>query len=150
MHLLQLTPAEAAFLAASPGDLHARLTRKLGTMLSARLRLPVSLVSCPAHLPAAAAAWPEWQPDPALTTLWLTRRLGGSRVMGQVAFVSPGLIHALDQALAECWLDEPKQALPAALAWHISTDLAQATLGVRLPPDSTDLTRWARELVRHG
>lgn len=150
MRLLQLTPAETAFLATPSGAFHARLTRKLGLMLSARLRLPVGLAACPAHLPAADAARPEWQPDCALSTLWLTRRLGGSRVMGQVSYVPPALIHALDQALAECWLDEARHAAPAALAWRIGADLAQATLGVRLPPHSTDLTRWARELIRHG
>jgi hypothetical protein len=57
MRLHALTPAERAFLtepAAGTGDLPARLTRKLAATLSARLRLPVSLVLQPAAAPTGA------------------------------------------------------------------------------------------------
>lgn len=154
MRLLALTPAELAFLttpAAGPDDLPARLTRKLATTLSARLRLPVSLALQPTAAPADAPETPTWQPDDALATLWLTRRLGGQRVLGATTFVPASLIHTLDAVLAEGWLDERGQAmLPAALAWHLHADLTQATLAVQLPHHTTDMTRWARGVIRHG
>ncbi|MBU1395246.1 MAG: hypothetical protein KKE84_03775 [Gammaproteobacteria bacterium] len=154
MHLQELTPAETAFLtapAAAADDLQARLTRKLAATLSARLRLPVRAVALPVDVGADAAAFPTWQPDAALASLWLTRRLGGRRVMGTTPFVPHTLIHTLDAALAECWLDAAAQAtLPAALAWNITTGSTQATLAVRLPHPTTDMTRWARGVIRHG
>ncbi|PKO73803.1 MAG: hypothetical protein CVU23_00815 [Betaproteobacteria bacterium HGW-Betaproteobacteria-17] len=154
MHLQELTPAETAFLtapAAAADDLQARLTRKLAATLSARLRLPVEARPMPADAGADAAACPTWQPDVALASLWLTRRLGGQRVMGATPFVPHTLIHTLDVALAECWLDAATQAtLSAVLAWHITTGSTQATLVVRLPHPTTDMTRWARGVIRHG
>ena len=154
MQLLQLTPAEIAYLtlpAVSEG-LQARLTRKLAATLSARLRLPVQVTEMtppPEH--AAELAAPAWQPGAALSALWLTRRLGGQRVMGASPFVPHGLIRTLDAVLAECWLDDTKQTgLPAALAWHLETGIAQATLAVQLPPPTIDMTRWARGVIRHG
>ena len=42
--------------------------------------------------PADAPATPSWQPDAALATLWLTRRLGGQRVMGATSFVPHTLL----------------------------------------------------------
>src|SRR5512147_2474846 len=154
MELLDLTPAEIAFLTAPappPDGLPARLTRKLAATLSARLHLPVQARSCPAPEPAVAPAAPVWQPDPALTNLWLTRRLGGRHVAGTAPFVPGTCIRTLDAVLAECWLDAPPQdALSAALAWQITTDLTQATLAVQLPRSTTDMARWAREVIRHG
>jgi len=158
MRLLELKPAEIAFLAAPPAtfdSLQARLTRKLAATLSARLRLPVQAMAQPPMLVQAEAAdapsSPTWQPDAALASLWLIRRLGGQRVMGTTSFVPHTLLHTLDAALAECWLDAAAQArLPAVLAWQITADITQATLAVRLPHPTTDMTRWARGVIRHG
>lgn len=154
MRLLQLTPAETAFLTApvaARDPLQARLSRKLAATLSARLRLPVEARAMPVDAPADAATSPTWQPDAALASLWLIRRLGGQRVMGTTAFVPHTLIHTLDAALAECWLDPAAQAsLPAALAWRITAAHTQATLAVRLPPHTNDMTRWARGVIRHA
>jgi hypothetical protein len=153
MRLHALTPVELAFLTAPAGahDLPVRLTQKLAATLSARLRRPLVLVQQADAVPAAAAATPAWQPDAALATLWLTRRLGGQRVTGATPFVPRSLIHTLDAALAEGWLDGAGQdVLPAALAWQITTDLSQATLALQLPHDTSDMTRWARGVIRHG
>lgn len=154
MRLHELTPAEMAFLtapAAEPDGLSARLTRKLAATLSARLRLPVSLVLQPLAAAGNAPATPTWQPDAALATLWLTRRLGGQRVTGTTPFVPRTLINTLDAVLAESWLDGAGQAAqPAALAWQISADLTRATLAVQLPHPPTDMTRWARGVIRHA
>jgi hypothetical protein len=156
MQLLQLTPAEIAYLTTPPAvsdDLPTRLTGKLAATLTARLRLPVQAVAM-AHTMApatAAPAMPVWQPDAALATLWLTRRLGGQRVMGSAPFVPQGLIRTLDAALAESWLDGAAQAaLPPVLAWRITTGLTQATLALQLPHRIIDMTRWARGVIRHG
>jgi hypothetical protein len=152
--LLELTPAEVAFLTASHAQtdgLQVRLTRKLAATLTARLRLSVQAISQPAVARVEPTAIPGWQPDAALATLWLTRRLGGQRVAGAASFVPHTLLHTLDTALAECWLDAPPEArLPAALAWQIASDSTQATLAVQLPHHTTDMTRWAREIIRHG
>ncbi|HMA11840.1 MAG TPA: hypothetical protein VKO83_08125, partial [Steroidobacteraceae bacterium] len=121
MRLHPLTPDELAFLtapAAGPDDFAAQLTRKLAATLSARLHLSVSLVlqtvAATADAPAPAPETPIWQPDAALATLWLTRRLGGQRVTGATPFVPRSLLHTLDAALAEGWLDGAGQAvLPA-------------------------------------
>lgn len=154
MRLVELTSAEIAFLAVPPAasdSLQARLTRKLAATLSARLRLPVQAMAMPAAAPAAAPAFPVWQPDAALASLWLIRRLGGQRVMGTISFVPHTLIHTLDAALAECWLDAVAQAsLPAAMAWQVTAVHTQATLAVQLPQHTTDMTRWARGVIRHG
>jgi len=154
MQLLQLTSAEIAFLtgpAAAPDALSARLTRKLATTLSARLRLPVELAARSVDAPADAPVFPRWQVDPALATLWLTRRLGGQRVMGASRFVPPTLIHTLDAALAESWLDAKSPAiLSSAMAWQITAAATRATLAVQLPPQTLDMARWAREVIRYG
>ncbi len=154
MQLLELTSAEIAFLKApsqASDGLAARLTRKLAATLSARLRLPVQAVAQPAPEPVDAPAAPAWQPDAALALLWLTRRLGGRHVSGRGVFVPDSLVRTLDAVLAECWLDAPGAAsLPPALAWHLSTELTLATLAVQLPHSPTDMTRWAREVIRHG
>lgn len=155
MQWLELSPAEIAFLTpqAGPSDsLPTRLTRKLAATLTARLRLPVRAQTTVAAdaAPADALATPIWHPDAALATLWLTRRLGGQRVMGATPFVPPTLIRTLDAALAESWLDAARTALPPALAWRLTTDSTQATLSVRLPHSTTDMTRWAREVIRYG
>ena len=154
MQLLDLTSAEVAFLTLPPiaaDSLQTRLTRKLAATLTARLRLPVQVMAQAATMPVDAPAMPIWQPDAALATLWLTRRLGGQRVTGTTSFVPPTLIHTLDTTLAECWLDVATQTvLPPALAWKITTDLAQAMLVVQLPHHTIDMTRWARGVIRHG
>ncbi|MHB1186515.1 hypothetical protein [Thiobacillus sp.] len=154
MQLLELTPAETAFLAPSslaPDSLQARLTGKLAATLSARLRLPVRLAAHAADAPAVVPAVPHWLPDAVLATLWLTRRLGGQRVMGSTPFVPPTLIQTLDAALAECWLDAKASAtLLSAMTWHITADSTQATLVLQLPHHAIDMTRWAREVIRHG
>jgi hypothetical protein len=156
MRLLELTPAEAAFLTPSSSaksvDGQARLTRKLAVTLTARLRLPVEATArtMAAEVSAVSPATPVWQPDAALATLWLTRRLGGRHVLGAASFVPQTLIRTLDAILAECWLDEGGSSLPAALAWHIAADSTQATLAMTLPLRATDMTRWAREVIRHG
>lgn len=161
MRLLELTPAEIAFLAAPPtasDSLQARLPGKLAATLSARLRLPVQAMAQPhmmvpaqaAATPLEAPASPAWQPDAALASLWLIRRLGGQRVMGATPFVPHTLIHTLDAVLAECWLDAPQASLPAALAWQITAAHTQATLAVQLPHHTIDMTRWARGVIRHG
>lgn len=158
MRLLELTPAEVAFLVAPPAasdTLQPRMSRKLAATLSARLRLPVQAMAMP-HVTAQAQvadapASPTWQPDAALASVWLIRRLGGQCVMGTISFVPHSLIHALDAVLAECWLDAAAQAsLPAALGWQITAVHTQATLVVRLPAHTTDMTRWARGVIRHG
>lgn len=152
MQLLDLSPDEIASLslpAAAAGALQQRLTRKLAATLAARLRLPVEMGEAAAA--GDAVPRPAWQPDAALATLWLTRRLGGRHVLGAAPRMPQMLIHTLDAVLAESWLDVPAQAvLPSALAWHLTCGRTQATLAVRLPHSSTDMTRWAREIIRHG
>lgn len=159
MQLLALTSAEIAFLTtpvetaadAAYDSFHLRFARKLAATLTARLHLPVHVqAASSAAAEPAPSVTPLWQPDTALATLWLTRRLGGQHVMGAASFVPRSLLHTLDAALAECWLDAPAQTPPPALAWQLACDLAQAGLAVQLPLHSTDMTRWARELIRHG
>lgn len=154
MQLLELSPAEIAFLAAPAAGcagLQERVGGKLAATLSARLRLSVQLADHPGDAPVAAPAVPHWLPDAALATLWLTRRLGGQRVTGEVDFVPPTLIRTLDAALAESWLDAKAHAAPPpALAWRITAASTQATLAVALPHHTIDMTRWAREVIRHG
>jgi hypothetical protein len=154
MQLLELSPAEIAFLtppAVASDSLQPRLTRKLEATLTARLHVPVRVTAQAADAPATAPAQPDWLPDPMLATLWLTRRLGGQRVTCASAFVPPGLIHALDAVLAECWLDARAPAAPpAVMAWDITAAHTRATLAVQLPHHTIDMTRWAREVIRHG
>lgn len=154
MQLLALTPAEIACLsapAAEPDQLSGRFTRKLALTLTARLHLPVQVHvhSVPSGVDPAPGS-PSWQPDTALSTLWLARRLGGQRVTGAASFVPKRLLLTLDAALAECWLDAPATRMPPALAWQITTALGQANLAVQLPLQPTDMTRWAREVIQHG
>lgn len=155
MQLLELTPAEIAFLSAPmvpPDGLPTRLGQRLAATLSARLRLVVRLQP-PTMMASAgdAPAQPRWQVDAALATLWLTRRLGGQRVLGTTSFVPQSLIQTLDGVLAECWLDAATHAgHPHALQWQFADDLIQAELGVQLPHDPAHLTRWAREVIGHA
>jgi hypothetical protein len=154
--LLELTPAETAFLTTSAGGaeaFQARLSRRLAATLTARLRLPVRATPQPAAASEGTPATPAWQPDAALCGVWLTRRLGGQHLMGSAsaAFVPHTLIRTLDAVLAESWLDAPTPAaLPPALAWRLATDFMQATLAVQLPHPPTDMTRWAQGVIRHG
>jgi hypothetical protein len=154
MKLLDLSPAEIAFLAmppVEPHDVQTRMSRRLGGMLTARLRLPVRAQAQTGIVSVDAPATPCWQPDAALATLWLTRRLGGQRVEGVASFVPRSLVQSLDALLAECWLDAAAPAtFPPSLAWHITTDSTLARLAVQLPRHTTDMTRWAREVIRHA
>ena len=154
MRLLELTPEEIAFLTAprdAPDNLQARVTRKLAATLTARLRLPVRLTAqAPAEALVDAPGMPCWQPDAACCALWLTRRLGGQGATGTTSLVPGTLLCTLDAVLAETWLDAAPATAPSALAWHIATDSTQATLAVQLPHSTTDMTRWAREVIRHG
>lgn len=154
MQLLELSPAEVAFLTSPPAAidrLQAHLTRRLAATLTARLRLPVEVAAQPVDAPVDAPLKPLWQPDAGLATLWLTRRLGGQHVTGATPFVPDTLIYTLDAALAESWLDAAAQATPAgAMAWRITADLTRATLVVHLPHTPTEMTRWARGAIRHG
>jgi hypothetical protein len=153
MPLHALTPAELAFLTAPEAcadDLGGRLTRRLAATLTARLRLPFRL-ELQTHVPPGGTPQvPAWQADSALATLWLTRRLGGRHVAGTAAFVPRSLIDTLDAALAEAWLDAPGQGAAAALAWRVQANDAQATLALHLPASPTEMTRWARGVIRHG
>lgn len=154
MQLLALTAAEIAFLNVpngAPAHLPERFARKLAAKLTACLRLPVQvhLQAIPAALELAPGSRPDWQPDDALSTLWLVRRLGGQRMTGIASFVPKGLLMGLDTTLAECWLDAPAMQLPPALAWQITTPLGDARLGVQLPAHSAAMTRWAREVISH-
>lgn len=154
MQLLELTPAEIAFLKtpASPaGDLPARLTRRLAATLSARLHLLVQAEIQPVPAPKTAPISPTWQPDAALAALWLTRRLGGRDAADSLSFVPGSFVRTLDAVLAESWLDAPvRDTLSQALAWRVTAGLTQATLTVLLPHSTTDMTRWAREIIQHG
>lgn len=154
MQLLELTAAETDFLKALPaatGHLQMRLTQRLAATLTARLRLPVQLHVRPAAGAADTQATPVWQVDAALATLWLTRRLGGKRVVGVASFVPRTLIRTLDEIMAECWLDGTEQgALPAALAWQLSAGHTQAGLAMHLPRHMTDMTHWAQGVIRRG
>lgn len=151
MQLLDLSAEECAFLAGpavAPSGLAPRLTRRLAATLSARLRMPVHATETGAPCPEAPG--PHWQPDEALAALWLTRRLGGRQVAGRAAGVPRGLLHTLDEVLAEAWLDAPVAALPPCLAWQIGAAATRSLLTLALPTDSRDMTRWAREVIRHG
>lgn len=154
MRLLELTPEETVFLTSPPaasGCVQARLTRRLAAVLTARLHLQVQTLEQAADAPGAAPEAPGWRVDAALATLWLTRRLGGQRLMGETPFVPPSLVQALDAALAECWLDTAADAAPpAAMAWQVTTASTQATLAVALPHHPIEMTRWAREVIRHA
>lgn len=152
MQLLDLSAEECAFLAGPPTapaeGLAPRLTRRLAATLSARLRMPVHASETGAPCPEAPA--PLWQPDDVLAALWLTRRLGGRHVAGQAAGVPRGLLQTLDAVLAETWLDAPVAGLPSCLAWQIGAAATRSLLTLALPTDSRDMTRWAREVIRHG
>jgi hypothetical protein len=154
MQWLELTSDEVEFLtlpSSAPDPFQARLTRKLAAMLTARLRLPVQVAAHPVTAPVDATGMPIWQPDAALATLWLTRRLGGWRATGTTSFVPPTLLHALDAMLAECWLDVSAQAMASpGMAWTIASDLIEARLAVQLPHHTIDMTRWARGVIQHG
>ncbi|MHB8759385.1 MAG: hypothetical protein ACYC5S_04590 [Thiobacillus sp.] len=155
MQLLDLSAEELAFLAGpavAPAGLAPRLTRRLAATLSARLRMPVHTTETGAPCPDVPG--PHWQPDDALAALWLTRRLGGRHVAGRAAGVPRGLLRTLDEVLAEVWLDAPVAApvaaLPSCLAWQIGAGAMRSLLTLALPTDSRDMTRWAREVIRHG
>lgn len=154
MQLLELTPAELTFLNGVPAAGHRaepRLTKHLTAVLSARLRLPVQLRAEPVVESGGMLPTPVWQPDSALASLWLTRRLGGQRVSGVASFVPRTLIQTLDEVLAECWLDRKEQGvLPATLVWHMTADTTQSRLAVKLPPHATEMTNWARGVIKHG
>lgn len=150
MKLLELTPAEVGFLAppiAVPDGLAGRLDRALTDTLWARLRCPVRLERVDFPSLAVASVAPIWQIDPVLAALWLTRRLGGHYDAGQIPFVPVSLRATLDAVLAERWLDGPQAECPIALAWRLTADGAQATLGLHLPRGTGEMGRWARQTI---
>lgn len=155
MQLQTLSPDELAFLTAPPTE-HAKcagadwLQGKLAATLAARLRRPVTLEATPAEARSATIEIPVWQPDAALATLWLTRRLGGTRAAGSTPFVPRSLIETLDAALAEAWLGNPQQPPAAPFAWVVTTTLGGGRLALQLPEDTSGLTRWARGVIRHA
>jgi hypothetical protein len=84
-----------------------------------------------------------------VAALWLSGRLGGrgaSGASGDAPFVSATLLRTLETVLAERWLDGPA-ALPAALGWRVD---GEGSLGVVLPRTVGEMTRWAREVIRHA
>lgn len=153
MQLLELTPVELAFLNAAPAataHTQQRLTHHLASVLTARLRLPVTLHEVLTPEPAHALSTPVWLPDAVLASLWLTRRLGGKQVSGVAPFVSHTLIQTLNEVLAECWLDgRIPNALPTALSWHLTADHMQARLAVQFPHHLSDMMNWARGVINH-
>lgn len=153
MQLLELTPAELAFLKTAPVATARtlRLTQRLASVLSARLRLPVALHAVLTPEPAPPESAPVWRPDAALASLWLTRRLGGKHVSGMAPFVPHTLIRTLNEVLAECWLDgSVPDAVPGAWAWQLMADRTQARLAVQLPHPLSAMTNWARGVIRHA
>ena len=134
-----------------PDPFQARLTRKLAAMLTARLRLPVQVAAQPVIAPVDATGCPAWQPDAALATLWLTRRLGGRRTQATTHFVPLSLLHALDAMLAECWLDVSAQAMPSP-GWRGRSQAISFRPGLPCSCRTTpiDMTRWARGVIQHG
>lgn len=151
MRLLELTQDERAWLAApltAEDGLAVRLERALENTLRARLRCAVRIEPLVAQPPAVAPAAPVWQIDGALAALWLVRRLGGRFTGGTAPFMPAGLRAALDEVLAERWLDRPEAGrTPAAFAWAITADGATATLGLELPRAARAMTGWARRIV---
>ena len=163
MQLLELTPAELAFFNPAPAvtapavteHTQQRLTHHLASVLTARLRLPVTLHAVLATEPARAQSTPVWFPDTVLASLWLTRRLGGKHVsgvavLGVAPFVPRTLIQTLNEVLAECWLDGSNpEAMPTALTWHLTADHKQARLAVQFPHHLSDMKNWARGVIKH-
>ncbi|NDP48409.1 MAG: hypothetical protein GZ085_08485 [Sulfuriferula multivorans] len=158
MQLLELTPAELTFLNTAPAvtapavteHTQQRLTHHLASVLTARLRLPVTLHEVLATDPARAQSTPVWFPDAVLASLWLTRRLGGKHVSGVAPFVPLTLIQTLNEVLAECWLDgRNPEAMPTALTWQLTADHMQARLAVQFPHHLSDMTNWARGVIKH-
>ena len=153
MQLLELSTAELEFLESRPattGHMQQRLTQRLAATLTARLRLPMQLHADPHADAVDAQAAPVWQPDGALATLWLTRRLGGQRVVGTASFVPHTLIRTLDEVLAECWLDSSEHnTVPVTLAWQVLGGTTQARLALRLPDRASDMAHWAQGVIRH-
>jgi hypothetical protein len=150
MLLQPLNSEELAFLTAprEADSFSARLCRKLGATLAARLRVPLTLVAQPIEA-ARRVASPVWQADAALANLWLTRRLGGARVSGAAPFVPRGLIETLDATLAEIWLDGGGEvSTPPALHLDVTTPAVRASLVLQLLQDANDMTRWARGVIR--
>lgn len=158
MHLLEITPAEVDFFSSKPVDgiatskhLMQRLSTRLPTILTSRLRQPVSVrLNSDADV-SVTQTTPLWVPDAALATVWLTCRLGGHhRVTGVAPFVPQSLIQTLDSVLAECWLDGGQQRdLPAKLGWDILVGQFQARLFLSLPEHADDMMKWTRKLTRH-
>lgn len=160
MQLLELTAAELAFVAPESDavtDFQRRLGQRLASALTARLRMTIELHPDRAAAIVETRTAPAWRPDGALATLWLTRRLGGGRVMGQASFVPRTLIDMLDETLAECWLERPMQHETASVcAWAISAGCLQARLELHMPdrsnnPDQPNsMAQWAQGVIQRG
>lgn len=159
MQWLELSPEEVAFFAA-PAEAGAnvfatRLALRLTRTLSARLRVPVAFEARTPTQSQERPGAPVWQVDARLANVWLTRRLGGRQALEGVdasnhAVVPHSCIHTLNAVLAESWLDAPEATLAAAFAWEVTAAATRGTLALRLPHDTKDMTRWAREVIRHG
>lgn len=154
MQLLELTPAERAFLAAEPGaaiGFADHMGQRLAAALTARLRMATQVQPRPVTAGIEACTAPVWQPDAALATLWLTRRLGGGRVLGQATFVPRTLISMLDESLAECWFERQTQnGTPAACAWTVSAGPVHARLELRLPDQLNEMAHWAQGVMQRA
>ncbi len=152
MQLLELTREEQIFLATpqSRDAFQARLTQRLALTLTARLHTPVSARDVDALAGSEPPTAPRWQPDSALSTIWLTCRLGGQRVSGTAPFVPRDLLHTLDALLAESWLDAASAAYSTGLAWQLQIRQHSAALQLALPAEASVMTLWAREVLRHG
>jgi len=171
MRLAELSAAERTFLLGQDFD-DARqaiadgvadsLGKRLGAVLSARLKLQVNLhlqdrepsqttTNASAIFDDASSNTPRLQWDGILDVWWLNRRLGGR--MGNAGAVSPALrkslARTLEQALAETWLSLPcYPPMPAALAWRMEAAGQTAYLEIHFPPDGTTMKRWAQARIR--
>jgi hypothetical protein len=182
MHLAELSAAERTFLLGQDTDASTifddardfddarqaiadgvadSLGKRLGAVLSARLKLQVNLHlqnRAPSQTDASAISddarqtdAPRLQWDSVLDVWWLNRRLGGR--MGGAGAVSPALrkslSRTLEQALAETWLSLPGYPpMPATLAWRMDAAGQTANLEIHFPPDGTTMKRWAQARVR--
>lgn len=155
MQLHELDPEERAFFEAHAGAASAfgrRLGQRLAAALTARLRMPVEVRLAAPPAPCEAGRQPLWRPDGALASLWLTRRLGGGRLVGQAGFVPRSLVETLDQVLAESWVEgaDAASAAPSAWAWTVAAAAFESRLELHGADQPGDMARWARGVIQRG
>lgn len=155
MQLHELDPEERAFLEAHGGDASAfarRLGQRLAAALTARLRMPIEVRPDAPPAPLEAGWEPVWRPDGNLASLWLTRRLGGGRVVGQAGFVPRSLVDTLDALLAECWIEDGDAAAgpQRAWAWSLTAAAFESRLELLGADRPGDMARWAQGVMRRG